>query len=356
MEYIQIGIDTISYYHNLTSKQKNALIAYLKVVPGFRTVKESYWENTYVYASDYFASQGIRLKIFRYQGSIWGMYVIIHPTLILGEPDRSALYQATKKSYTKIIKTADRLLKTVKVPCSLDDMRLYRIDVTMNIIFKDAAFVPEYIRILKKSLILPHYKLDWFRKGENKARNREIANCHSYKQKCKAAAFFAYDKTAQLEMIDQFPNRLIGKKVLRIEGQFRPKALKRWTSRDNNWQIVKDTYKNASKILKWYIDRVQPKGDILRYKDAVNTINNAKMKDKTRDRMLYLLRKTSDKDSLSAALKSLEEKYRLSKSQCNTILRKFRQLGISPITLPNTSEFDILPGLREYISKDRLAK
>lgn len=155
MEYTQIGIDTISYYHNLTPKQKKAVIAKLKVLPGFKTAKNLYWENTCVYASDCFADQGIRLIIFRYRGSIWGMYVIIHPTLLLGEADRSALYQATKKSYTKIIKTTDRLLEQVEVPCSLDDMRLYRIDVTMNIIFKDPAFVPAYIRILKKSLICP---------------------------------------------------------------------------------------------------------------------------------------------------------------------------------------------------------
>lgn len=61
--------------------------------------------------------------------------------------------------------------------------------------------------------------------------------------------------------------------------------------------------------------------------------------------MLYLLRKTSDKDSLTAALDALRKKFNLSKSQCNTILNKFKNLGISPITLRNDSDFDVLPAL-----------
>jgi len=353
---VQIGIDTISYYHPLTPKQKNKMVKSLKELPKFEVTKNFFWEETYEYVSNYFASQGIRLKIFRNKGSVWGMYVIIHPMLILGNPDRSALYQASKGSYGKIVKTADRLLKSVDIPCSIDGMGLYRIDVTRNYIFDDCAPVNEYIRILKKSRILPHYKLDWFREDERKAKDCKEANRHSYKQKCKTAAFFAYDKTAQLGMIDRFPSTLIGKTVLRIEGQFRPKSLKKWVSLDNNWQIIRDTDRKANKILKWYMDRVQPKGDIVRYKDAVDRINSANLKSKTQKRMLYLLRKTSDRDSLSAALEDLRKEQHLSKSQCSTILKNFRKLEVSPITLRNDSEFEELPPLQAYMNREIVPK
>jgi len=69
------------------------------------------------------------------------------------------------------------------------------------------------------------------------------------------------------------------------------------------------------------------------------------MKEKTRERMLHLLRKTSDNDSLSAALDAMQEKFDLKNGQCNTVLKKFQKLGISPITLTNNSEFDELPAL-----------
>lgn len=66
------------------------------------------------------------------------------------------------------------------------------------------------------------------------------------------------------------------------------------------------------------------------------------LKKKTKERMLYLLRKASDKESLTAALENMRKKFGLSKSQCNNVLKKFRNLGISPITLPNSSNFDEL--------------
>lgn len=65
-----------------------------------------------------------------------------------------------------------------------------------------------------------------------------------------------------------------------------------------------------------------------------------------RKRMLYLLRKTSDKDSLTAAEKDLKSEYHLTNSQYKAVLKKFRALGISPITLRNDSEYGELPALK----------
>lgn len=342
----QIGFDTISFYHCLSPKQKRKIMEKLTALPQFRPIKEDYENDSYDYVSDHFAKQGVKLYIFRIKGSVWGLLVIVHPTLVLGDHDRSALYQASKSSYNKIVKAVDKMLKSVNIPFSVDDMPLYRLDVTVNIIFDNGRLVDEYIRILKKSKILPHYKLDWFREKEKKAKDCRLANRHSHKQYCKSAAFFVYDKTAQLEMIDRFPDVLIGKRVLRLEIQLRRKALKKWASDKalgSNWDIIRDVYKSREKIIKWYLDRIQPVGKYVRYKDAVALIKDAKLKEKTRTRMLYLLRKTSDKEFLTAALKDLKAECHLTESQCGTVLKKFRKLGISPITLPNSSELGGLP-------------
>lgn len=138
----------------------------------------------------------------------------------------------------------------------------------------------------------------------------------------------------------------MGKKILRLEAQLRRKTLKKWVpdkALGSNWEIIRDVYKNREKIIKWYLGRIQPAGRYVRYKDTVGLIEDAKLKEKTRDRMLYLLRKTSDKESLTAALKDLKSEYHLTSSQCGTVLKKFRKLGISPITLPNSSELGGLP-------------
>lgn len=342
---IQLGLDTFSYYYGLSHKQKKAILKELKALPDFRTIKDDYENNSYVYASNYFSVRGVKLCIFRIKGSRWGLYVIVHPTLVLGNGDRSALYQATKTSYRKIVKAVDQMLESVKVPCSVDDMLLYRSDVTANIIFNDRELTDEYIRILKKSILLHHYELDWFRKNEKKAKDCRLANAHSYKQRCNSGAFFAYDKTAQLEMIDRFPDALIGKKVLRLEAQLRRAGLRKWfpdKQLGSNWEVIKGSCKKVKKILKWHIFRIQPAGKYLRYEDAVALVSTVKQK-KVKERMLYLLRKVSDSKSLTAALEKMCKEYDLSKSKSRTVLKKFRKLGISPITLQNSSKWGELP-------------
>lgn len=351
MYTVELGIDTLSYYCGLTPKQKDNVIGSLKTLPDFRTERQDYWEKTCVYHSDCFAKQGIKLVLSQIKGKPWGLLVIIHPTLVFGISDRSALYQPTKKrEYKYIVKEVDRLLSRAKVPCSVDDMKLYRGDVTANLVFKASAEVDEYIRILKKSCLLPHYKREFFRKDDHKAKDYKIANRHSCKQACRSAAFFAYDKTAQLEMIDAFPDTLIGKRVLRLEAQLRRKAMKKWVRKDamnsSNWEIISALYKNTVKILNWYLKRIQPvTGKYLRYQDAVDAVSQVRGK-RTQERMLYLLRKTSDSESLTTALEKLRGKYGLSKSQCRVVLRKFEKLEISPITLANSSSHDGLSPLQ----------
>ena len=61
--------------------------------------------------------------------------------------------------------------------------------------------------------------------------------------------------------------------------------------------------------------------------------------------MLFLLRKASDRESLTAALEKLGEEYGLSKGQCGRVLKSFEKFGISPITLKNNSNFDELPSI-----------
>lgn len=114
-----------------------------------------------------------------------------------------------------------------------------------------------------------------------------------------------------------------------------------------NQNILVAASQKCPKVISWYVNRLQPRcKHYLRYEDAVKQVRQVQLlKEKTRSRMLYLLRKTSDRDSLAAALEDLRTEEKLSKSQCSNILKKFKQLGFSPITLRNDSEFGTLPAL-----------
>lgn len=349
---IDIGIDSFSCTYNLTPKQKDSILDALRMRPKFQTRYSDYFDRTYVYTSDCFAGQGLKLRVFRHKGSVWNLTVTIHPTLLLGDADRSTLFHPNKKTVKEVMHRADTPLKQIHCPCKLKDMKLYRVDVTANLVFEAPFLVESYLRILKKSLILPRYHVEQFKKGEDKARDYKEANRHSYKQSCKAASFFAYDKTAQLEMINASPASLVGKRVLRLEVQLRRKGMRKWVDRDqmdNNGKVLKKLYEKAGDILRWYLKRLQLKGQRhVRYKEATEMIDGLRSK-KTRERMLYLLRKASDRKSLSAAIEDLRVEFGLKSGQITRVLKKFDKLGISPITLTNTDSEESIPTLAEFL-------
>lgn len=347
-----LGIDTFSVYVPLAHQQKEQVITRLKSYKGFYQ-ENDYWADIHEYHSEAFADQGIKIYVFQKKRSVWGLMVMVHPMILLGNLDRSALYNPSRKTYRELERRADEILEQVGIPYSLAQMKLYRVDVTMNLVFQDSVPMDAYLRILKKGQLLPHYHLEFFKAGAMKAKNAKEANRNSHKQSCRSGAFFAYNKTAQLRMTNHFPHMLIGKSVLRIEAQLRRRGMKKWLGEDikdlDNWHIIQKLGNKAPKILKWYLKRtLLVHGEHLRYQDAVERVTNVK-RENVRKRMIYLLRKTSDCRDLSAAVKALKETYGLSSGQCRRIFNKFEKLGVSPITLPNNDSLSRLQDLSSFL-------
>ena len=306
-------------------------------------VKEQLYCNAY-------HNQGIKVFLHRISGELYQLRVRIEPCRVLGDAVPTALFQPDKWSYRQMVKSVDKLLKNLKVPCSIDNMKISRCDLTANIEFSSQEELMEYLRILKKSLIIPRYRYVYFEKRGQKVNDWKIANAHSYCLSCKSASFLIYDKVAQLEMIDRSDETLLNKHILRLEAELKRPALKMHLGKKrmcDNRSILIAAGLKCPKVINWYINRLQPKCDqYLRYEDAVEQIKHVQLlKEKTRNGMLCLLRKTSDKDSLTTALEHLKIRENLSNSQCNSILKKFKRLGISPITLRNDSRLNMLPAL-----------
>ena len=345
---ISIGIDTVYLYCALTYKQARAIIDTIAKLSAFFTEFDDYEFDRYACRSEHFADRGIKIRAAKYGGGPWGLYILLHPALLLGSDDRSALYQPTKGNYHELLKRARKLFAKLNIPFKLEDMALIRVDVTMNLVFDDPEYVSSYLRIIKKGFILAHYKLDWFREDEHKARDPKEANRHSYKQRCKSACYFAYDKSAQLQMIDKFPEALVGKHILRLEAQLTSRAIKKWIDRDargDQYKTLRQLVKNGSKFHRWYLKRMGLlAGEHLRYEEAVELVSGVKGK-KTRKRMLQIMDALGyNKANLSNVLDKLE----LKPNAASKALREFSKLGISPITVPNAEDAS-LPGLAELL-------
>ncbi|MDE7247777.1 MAG: hypothetical protein K2N43_07805 [Lachnospiraceae bacterium] len=302
-------------------------------------------KRLYCYA---FLDQGIKIYLHGKSGKWYRLRIQIEPCRVLGEKDPAALAKLNKDTYKKLVKTADKLLKKLEIPCSINEMKISRCDLTVNVEFFDQDELTEYLRIFKKSFVPTAYTHVFFKKNDGKVKDYKDANNHSHCISCKSANFLIYDKVAQLKMIDRWDDSLSGKNVLRFEVELTTRdAIKKRLGKSatqTNYKLLSTAAKNCKGVVGWYVKRLQPECEkYVRYEDAVTLVEDAHLSKKTRERMLYLLRKTSDKESLSAALEAMQEKFDLKKGQCKTILKKFRKLGISPITLANKSSFKELP-------------
>lgn len=150
-------------------------------------------------------------------------------------------------------------------------------------------------------------------------------------------------------MIGRCDETLVGKHILRLEAELKRTALKRHLGKpamETSYKLLSAAPAQSAKAVSWCLSRMQPQGEkYLRYTDAAELVRDAGFKKETEERMLYLLRKVSDIKSLTAVLEKLCKKYDLSKSKRRTVLKKFQKLGISPITLQNTSKWDELPSI-----------
>jgi len=308
-------------------------------------------KRKYLYCGAYI-EQGVKVYLHGQSGRWYRLRVQIEPCRALGEKDPTAVAKLDKDTYQKLVKAVNKILKKLKVPCSVDKMKISRCDWTVNLAFSGKDELTECLRIIKKSLIPSRYTHVFFKKGDKKAKDYKSANAHSYCVSCKSASFLAYDKIAQLQMIGRCDETLLGKHILRLEAELERPALKKHLGKSamgTNYKILSSSARNCRKIVRWYLKRLQPECErYLRYKDAIKLVEKAELGKKTRKRMLFLLRKASDKDSLTTALDDMQEKFNLSKGQCKNVLKKFSKLGISPITLANSSKFDVFPALNDW--------
>lgn len=177
---------------------------------------------------------------------------------------------------------------------------------------------------------------------------------HSYKQSCKSAAFFAYDKISQLEMLDEHSSDLTDRHILRLEVQLNSNGMKKWLDTDDRssaWKTISALSSQHFRILKWYLARILPvAGDHIPYSEAARRIESLR-NSKTKERLKCFLRKQSDCKDLQTALAKTAELFNLSKSKTRKLLVKCRAIGLNPITLKNEDKHERLPSLLTILKR-----
>ena len=342
------GVDTLCYYHPLTSDQKDAMVKKLKSSKGFYKDKSDYFSETKQYHSDAYIEWGVKIFIRKCSNVPWHLQLIVHPEMVLGDADRAELWMPSKSDYKEISSRITKILHEAGLKLDADQLSLTRVDLTANLQFPEQSMVDEYLRILKKGILLPHYRPEKFHEKEHKAKNCKLANTHSYKQSCKSSAFFAYDKVSQLEMIDCISTGVADQHILRLEIQLSSKGMTKWLKKDDKrsaWKTIHTLSAQHYNILTWYLSRILPSADEhVQYSKAEALLEKLR-KSKTKEHLQYFLRKQSDCKDLQTALEKTAEKFNLNKSKTRKLLEKCRKIEFNPITLTNGGEYERLPSL-----------
>jgi len=345
---LHYGIHTYSVSCTLTAKEYKQI---KQSVPALQPTQQDYWSNSESYQIHLFRKSGIQLYLSRH-GAIYMLKLRLEPCRILASTDPTALYQPTKKNYRRMVEIADTLLHSIHVPGSVDKMKICRLDCTVDLHLPDSEMTLQYIRLLKKGCTLAHYQRVFFQEKEHKAKDCKKANQHSLRQQCKSATFFAYDKTAQLQMINRFPSCLTRQNILRLEAELmRPAMKKKLGEQADSYHYLKAGARRSVSLIRWYLKRLfrKTEGHHIIFAAAATAVDQSKWKDTIRERLIFLLCKTSD-GSFDTAIKKTQQHYQLSVSQMNRLLKRLNQLEISPITLPNSSKQPILPSLLSLLS------
>lgn len=160
----------------------------------------------------------------------------------------------------------------------------------------------------------------------------------------KACAFSIYDKNYELE---QRHGITWNQSILRVELRLESKRIKKLIKGKHWWDQLRQLVEDQPKITQKFLHRLhQDAPAIYTYDETVQQIKSASQyRDKTRRRMLFLIQKTSDSESLSAAMGKTKKQFDLKKSTVSGLVDKLYAFDVSPIALPNRSEVKLLESL-----------
>ena len=357
---IEVGIHTYSLYHKISYSEAQSLIESLRKRGYYYPLKDNKWIYNGTYKSNLYADLGVQIYIYRYY-DYSGFSLCITPcSLLKGIYAAADLYQPTSKNNRELMDKLNDILDDLDVKSDsgktirADEMSVCRADPCINLYLNSDDELLEYLRILKKSALISHYNADKFERTSSRVKNIKEANTHSYRIKSKKATFTAYDKIYEMQQSDRCPDDLNDAHILRIEAELKRDALLKRLDKNatlSNEKLLKSTEENAVRILVNFLEGLKfGTCTHIRYCNTETRIKEAKLEDKIKDRMLYLILKTSD-GNLSSALKKLCSEYNLNYNQCERILKQFDELCISPVTLQNDSQFESLPSLISLLKR-----
>lgn len=263
-----------------------------------------------------------------------GLDITLNPRHFYHNEDHPFTFIAEQEDLENITIYLDKMIYELELGLEAHMFVVHRIDLCANIKLNSRDEVKTYMRLMKKGA----YAYNGKRKMEySETQRKKIPTRNSFTVSGKSFEFTVYDKYMQMSESDvKYSKEELeyAETQIRIELRVKRSKQKRIEEKYNVYSlssIIKEIGIISQEELMRYIAKTYGVGSFIKFSYAKNVINMSGYHNKTKKIMIEFMEKVS-KENLEAAKDMYYDKY-------SHIMKKFKKLKISPITLPCKGEF-----------------
>lgn len=275
----------------------------------------------------------------------------INPRAMLHKNDYPYVYIASQKDIRKCIKIMEKFFHDTKINhwISLEILRISRIDLAANINLGDNESVRQYMKLLRQG----NYPYSMKRVCiYSKSQKREIPTPNSFTIKSKTYEFSIYDKQRQLtDNKKDYSDKEIteAEGIIRIEFRISSSSLIHNIAKKKfKYEKTADILLNADVMAEFYIIRYIEKcygtGAFVKKAEAEKIINSSNYKAKIKQEMNAMLNCCMQTRNLSKVRLIFKERF-------EPLLKRFNNLGISPVTINSRNNYNRFENPLYYITE-----
>ena len=258
----------------------------------------------------------------------WIKLIVNPASLLAGEYCPTGLF-TDSDLLPEIKKRLRKILDACGIEHRLKTFKVCRVDLTQDHYYESYDEVMMRLHIFKKSFYKSPYKVIPFRTYDENARSLKVANEHSWTIACGSCAFSVYDKTYELKKRHGI---LVEDDILRTELRLERARVRKLTKCKDWIEQLGELLSGQDGVMGDFLHRLyQDFAELLPLDEVLSRIEGSRFHEKTRKRMIQLVKKTSDCESLAAARKRLKMKHK----ELIKLLNKFRKINVNPIVNPD---------------------
>jgi hypothetical protein len=259
---------------------------------------------------------------------------IVNPTKMLGGDDVKKLWKPNNDNISKLLRKLKEYIDSYfDSKYKLNDLKLTRIDFTVNIDVGDRNNVSAYIKVLHKIAKVKCFEPKYDK--NNDKINHDLS--FDLEGNSNGVEFTAYDKEAE-------SRQKAAKGILRVEVRLKKqKAISKYTDETATSKQIKYLAANSRNIFLDTFTRIVPRGNYYKKKEAVQLIEDNISQKKHREKMLRLVELIPKKKSLYLAQKEMNDR------NIDKIMAMFAEINVSPVTISKRHETKSLKNLYSYL-------